>query len=50
LHPLTFAQWTPFRAIRGGATTFKNFFKKKKPNGKINILDEGSPYMMKVLH
>jgi len=44
------AQWTPSMAIRGKATTSKTKKNKyNKPNVKINILNEGYLYMMKVL-
>jgi len=39
-HPLP--KWTPSMVIGGGATT-SEIFKKKKPNVKLNIMDEGYP-------
>jgi hypothetical protein len=44
------AQWTPFMAIRGGATTSETKKNKyNKPNVRINIISEGYFYTMKVL-
>jgi len=37
------AQWTHSRAIGGGATAFETKITKKKPNVRINILDEAYP-------
>jgi hypothetical protein len=37
-------------ATRGRATTFEIEKQNKKPIVTLNILDEGSPLMMKVLH
>jgi hypothetical protein len=40
----SFAQWTPFRTIEGGATTSEiKKAKTKKLNVMINIMDEGCP-------
>jgi hypothetical protein len=38
------AQWKHFRAIKGGVTASETkITKKKKPNVRINHLDEGYP-------
>jgi hypothetical protein len=39
----SFAQCTPFKATRGGVSTFETKKKNIKPNVKINNLDEGYP-------
>jgi hypothetical protein len=37
------AQWTPFIAIRGRATTFESKIENKNPNVRFNILHKGYP-------